>query len=449
MQMGCVSPTGQTVSGSIGLHTIRTDRFKTARVSLLMADVAHEERSPLGTLLMGVLQRGCRSYPSLFELNRRLDHLYGTALTLRNFLQGDSHVIGFTADMLDPAFLPEDDRGLNILADTLDIIRDVWLFPLLDGDGCFRRDIVESEKQNLCDCILSDRKDPRTYSLNRLRQIQCDGEPYGLSLAGTVEQVKGFTAEDVTREWKRRLSECRAEVFYVGSESPERVRAEWERVFSAWTPNRIPLSVTKPHERPRMMQAVNESLPVSQGRLNISWQSDVAFESREADPLIYDAAMVLAELFGVMQGNLLFANLRERLGLCYECDVTWESAKGLFTVSAGISSDCRKTAEREVLRLMENIQKGHLDDSLVELAKTSLCNGYRQIGDNPGAMESFWFRRLMWNQENRQTPEECRARLERVTTADVIRAARMLTPDVIYFLNGTEGDGEGEVIPCP
>ena len=147
-----------------------------------------------------------------------------------------------------------------------------------------------------------------------------------------------------------------------------------------------------------------------------------------------------------MQGNLLFANLRERLGLCYECDATWESSKGVFTVSMGIASDCRDEAEREVFRLMEEIQAGQVEDRLVELAKLSLSNGYRQIKDHAGAMEAFWFRRLSWLDDT-DTPDVCCERIKHVRREDVVSAARMLTPDAVYFLNGTERDDEGEVIP--
>lgn len=442
-------PVHRVLGGGIDLYAIETDRFKTARLSMLMAERAGTEHSPLGTLLMGVLQRGCQGYPSLFALNRGLDYLYGTALSLRNFLQGDLHVIGFTADMLDPVFLPECDRNLNILEGTLDIISRMWLHPLLDENDLFCEEIVESEKQNLCDCIEADRKDPRTYSLNRLRQMQCEGEPYGMSLAGTVEQVKRYTAADVTREWNRRLREGSVGLFYVGSESPENVEKTWNQFFADWCPSRAAMPATVPHARPAQVRRADETLPVSQGRLNISWQSDVATYDRRTVPGVYDAAMVFSELFGVMQGNMLFANLRERLGLCYECDVIWESSKGLFTVSMGISPDCRDQAEQEVLRLMDNVQKGILDEKLVTMAKLSLSNGYRQLQDSPGAMESFWARRLLWNQGGGETPEDCHARLSLVTRQDVIRAARMLTLDTVYFLNGSERDDEGEVSVCP
>ena len=69
-------------------HT-RDTRFKTARLSLVWVFPADAEASPLTTLLFGIYRRGSEKYPRLALLNRRLDELYGTTLTIRNYLYGD------------------------------------------------------------------------------------------------------------------------------------------------------------------------------------------------------------------------------------------------------------------------------------------------------------------------------------------------------------------------
>ena len=86
-------------------HTHDT-RFKTARLSLFTVMPAHAEKSPLTTLLFGILRRGSEQYPRLALINRRLDELYGTTLTIRNYLHGDNHVVCYTAEMAEQAFLP-------------------------------------------------------------------------------------------------------------------------------------------------------------------------------------------------------------------------------------------------------------------------------------------------------------------------------------------------------
>ena len=66
-------------------HT-RDTRFKTARLSLVWVFSADAEASPLTTLLFGIYRRGSENYPRLALLNRRLDELYGTTRTIRNYL---------------------------------------------------------------------------------------------------------------------------------------------------------------------------------------------------------------------------------------------------------------------------------------------------------------------------------------------------------------------------
>ena len=117
-------------------HT-RDTRFKTARLSLYTVMPAHAERSPLTTLLFGILRRGSEQYPRLALLNRRLDELYGTTLTIRNYLHGDAHVVCYTAEMPEQVFLPPHDAHTDILGGVTELLADMILHPLKDEDGNF------------------------------------------------------------------------------------------------------------------------------------------------------------------------------------------------------------------------------------------------------------------------------------------------------------------------
>ncbi|MBQ9152166.1 MAG: insulinase family protein, partial [Clostridia bacterium] len=177
-------------------HT-RDDRFKTARLSLFAVMPADAAGSPLTTLLFGILRRGSEHYPRLSLLNRRLDELYGTTLTIRNYLHGDAHVVCYTAEMPEQDFLPSVHADMDILGGVMELLADMILHPLREEDGVLRADAVEKEKQSLCDSIRSLRNDTRAYAGTRLREIMCHGEPYGLSIGGTVEQVSAITPAEV------------------------------------------------------------------------------------------------------------------------------------------------------------------------------------------------------------------------------------------------------------
>ena len=419
-------------------HT-RDTRFKTARLSLYTVLPAHAEGSPLTTLLFGILRRGSEQYPRLALLNRRLDELYGTTLTIRNYLHGDNHVVCYTAEMTEQAFLPPTDAHRDILGGVMELLADVILHPLTQ-DGALRAAAVEAEKVSLCDSLRALRNDTRVYAGNRLREIMCQGEPYGLSIGGTVEQVMAITPEDVTAHHKALLETTRMEVFYTGRASEETVSAAWKKAFGGWDPTLAETPVTRPHTPPYTPRRATEDMAVSQGKLCMAWACGENISTLKNTPDASVAYAVCNELFGVMQNSLLFRHVREELGLCYFCDSALDMTKGILWVSCGIRPDKRGEAEAAITRQLTRMQRGEISPVEVELAKLSLKNAYSQMGDSQSSLEVFALNRLLGGISS--TPEEELARIMAVTPADVARVAQSFKPDTVFFLNGTAREGE-------
>ena len=436
-----MTETTRTLNPAATLRHTRDGRFKTARLSLFTVMPAHPDGSPLTTLLFGIYRRGSEHYPRLALLNRRLDELYGTTLTIRNYLHGDSHVVVYTAEMPEQAFLPPADAHTDILGGVMELLADMILRPLRDGDGCLRRAAVEAEKTALCDSLRSLRNDTRAYAGNRLREIMCAGEPYGLSIGGTVEQVEAMTVHEVTNHHKALLNATRMEVFYTGRDSAETVAAAWDKAFGGWNPTLIQTPPTLPHKPPVTPRAHTEDMEVSQGKLCMGWSCGENFTTLRDRPDELAAYTVCNELFGVMQSSRLFRHVREELGLCYFCDSALDMTKGILWVSCGISPESRAEAETAIRAELTAIQKGSITPEEVELAKLSLRNAYRQMGDSQSSLEVFALNRMLGGTHD--TPEAELSRIMAVTSADVSRVAKTFVPDTVFFLNGT-ARGEGE-----
>lgn len=421
-------------------HT-RDTRFKTARLSLVWVFPADAEASPLTTLLFGIYRRGSEGYPRLALLNRRLDELYGTTLTIRNYLHGDSHVVIYTAEMPETSFLPPADAHMDILGGVMELLADMLLRPLTEEDGTLRAEAVEKEKQSLCDSLRAQRNDTRAYAGNRLREIMCAGEPYGLSVEGSVEQVMSVTPAQVTARHRYLLSHTRMEVFYTGRASAVDVAAAWASAFRGWTPSRAHVHAAVPHTPPVTPLSVTEDMEVSQGKLCLSWSCGESFTTLKESPDELAAYAVCNELFGVMQSSLLFRRVREELGLCYFCDSSLDMTKGVLWVSCGIRSDRRAEAEAAIREQLAALQRGDVHPEDVALAKLSLRNVYRQMEDSQSSLEVFALHRIL-----NATSDPLEGELERilrVTPADVARVAATFRPDTVFFLNGT-ACGEGE-----
>lgn len=425
------------------LHRRQDTRFKTARLSLFTVLPADAEDSPLTTLLFGILRRGSAHYPRLALLNRRLDELYGTTLTIRNYLHGDMHVVCYTAEMLESAFLPPQDAQADILSGVMELLADMFLHPLRGEDGGLREEAVEKEKQSLCDSLLSQRNDTRAWAGTRLREIMCQGEPYGLSIGGTVESVGGITPAEVTARYETMLRQTRMEVFYTGRASAEEVVRAWQNAFGDWHPVPLTIPATLPHIPPAVPRRVSEDMAVSQGKLCMGWACGENFTTLCHDPDTLAAYAVCNELFGVMQNSLLFRHVREERGLCYSCDSALDMTKGILWVSCGIRPDRRAEAEVAILEQLTAIREGRIDPADVELAKLSLQNGYRQMKDSQSSLEVFSFGCIL--NGTTDSPDEELARILAVTPAQVMEVAARFKPDTVFFLNGTATEDGEEV----
>ena len=59
------------------LYTAETDRFKTGLFSVLSTLPITRENAVFAPLLLSVLRRGTQQYPTLSDISRRLDWLWG------------------------------------------------------------------------------------------------------------------------------------------------------------------------------------------------------------------------------------------------------------------------------------------------------------------------------------------------------------------------------------
>ena len=422
------------LGASASLRACSTDRFKAGTLSVSSVIPINRATACMAPLLLSVLRRGTEKYPTLSHINRRLDYLWGTAFSIRSFYRGNCQILGFSADLLDASYLPE--SGEDITDGVLDLMQQLLFYPLLDENGLLSAKYVESEKELQCDAIRAARANPRAYAAERCKNILLENEPGGLSLYGTEEETMAVTAETLTAFWRDWLGHLNLDCFYVGGEDPLLLQKKLTEVFGAYIPKeRMALPCAFGEVRQGRELRVSETMPVSQSQLLIALRCDV----RMNDP---DAAVcaVLNEMLGNSPVSRLFVYVREKHSLCYSCASSYSAYYGTFLISCGLKRENREKAEREIFRQVKCLEDGDFRAEELEAAKKSLENAYRQIEDSPGGLETYYFGRALVG--NHASLEEIRADFAKVTAEDVIRIAKTLTTDVVYFLEGTLAGGE-------
>ena len=427
-----------SVGKGMTLWQCQTEKFKAETLSLSFVLPIDRESAYLTSLLFSVLLRGTKSYPTVSALNKRLDYLFGTELSVRNFYRGDCRILGLSANILGGRYL-FDGGSESLLQDVLSIMREIFFFPALDENGLLNAHYVESEKELQCDTIRAQKNNPHAYAADRCRSLMYENEPSGTPIYGSEKQVMAVTPEMLTAHWKTLCRLLRPCFFYVGSQGEQTVTDAIERVFGGLSfgenENRECLFVGKPQKR--QLRHFEESLPVSQGHLVMGLRTG----ARVTDGDGFYAMTLCNEILGASPVSKLFVNVREKRSLCYSCSSVYNIYKGALLISCGLENDRKDEAEAEILRQIDAIRRGEISDEEWLAAKKSLENAYRQLEDSPAAIESYYFGRTLFGVKD--SLEECRRRFSAVTKEQVVRAAKDILSDTVFFLRQT-GNGEGE-----
>ena len=417
--------------GGAALYCITTDRFKSEYFSLRYILPLSKDTAQQVTLLPTVLSRGTERHPTKLLINRHLDELYSTTVSVRNQRIGDMHSIGLCADLLGSRFV----EGKNgILPDVIEAMADLLYRPVMQ-DGLLRADFVESEKKHLIDGIRAAINNPRSYAAGKCRRLLCAGEPFALSLSGSEDTVKDITAATLTAHHQA-LLEATPTFFYVGATDPDEVAAMLAAAFPSFAKPTVPYTaVVKRGEGEPVCG--EEEMPLCQGKLALGFRTDVSL----GHPLA-PATILLNEIYGGSPASKLFLNVRERRSLCYHCSSGSDLYKGVLFAHAGMTPENRRVTEEAMLEEFYALSRGEISDVELEAARRSLDHSYRQALDNPAALADFYGSRALIG--NTDTVDSFRAAVGAVTKSDVIEAAAHLRHGATFFLKGTLDGEEAE-----
>lgn len=175
-----IQVTQKDLMPGVHLTAVHTEKFKTCLLGATLLTSLRKETASLNALVPFVLRRGTERAPDMEALSAALDELYGGSIEPNVRKKGSVQCIGFTGSFLDDTYTPGREA---ILEPAAALLGDLLLHPVKE-DGGFRREYVEGERANLVDRIRAQVNDKRQYSVQKLIQLVCAGEPAGVDKLG-------------------------------------------------------------------------------------------------------------------------------------------------------------------------------------------------------------------------------------------------------------------------
>ena len=418
------------IADGVRLVSVRTDKFKTSRISFTMATPL-EGNISAKAILPYLLHRRCAEYPDFTAFNGMLDELYGAVVSASVSKVGENLLLSINMTAVDDRFALNGDK---VTDECVELLTKLVFEPIVEN-GAFPEKIVEEEKRLLTEKLEAEQNDKRHYAFDRCEQIMFANEAYGKNRLGTAEEIASLTGRDVYLQWLDLLKSAKMQLTMVGSCEPDKVKDILTQKFAkierspAVKETEFFAGFPKPNY-------VCEALPVKQGKLVMGFRAGMRNEDDNVYPM-----KVAVDIFGGGTYSKLFSVVREKMSLCYYCSASLFAQKGVVMVQSGIENDNEEKAKSEILNQLKEVAEGNFSNETFSSSIKSLCDGRLSVNDIPESLCAWYTAQMM--REELISPEEQVEKFKAVDKAQVIRAAKTIMLDTVYMLKGNaEGDDD-------
>ncbi|MCS6593384.1 EF-P 5-aminopentanol modification-associated protein YfmF [Bacillus cereus] len=413
--------------GGLRVHIIPTDKYKTNTFVFRFKAPLNEETVTERALLPYVLQSATEKLPSVIRLRQYLEELYGSSLAVDVSKKGEDHIISIYVDIANEVYLHD---APPLFEKALSMLSDIVLHPATEGNG-FLSSIVESEKRALLQRIEATYDDKMRYANERLIEEMCKVEPYRLSANGKKESVMSITNESLYQYYQKVLAEDEMDLYIIGDISENAVDLV-SKYFSISTRPVRERNVLL-HRRNNEEKEVVEKQELKQSKLHIGYRTFVTYKDED-----YFALQLFNGLFGGFSHSKLFVNVREKNSLAYYAASRFESHKGLLFVMSGIEAKNYEKAVEIIKEQMLTMQNGEFSEEEIHQTKSVIQNQILEAIDTPRGFVEMLYHGII---SDRTRPvEEWLTGIESVTKEEIVKVAKNIELDTIYFLQGTEGE---------
>lgn len=418
------------IGEKIHFNHVIDSKFKHNRLSVNFVMPLERETASDNAVVPFILRKGCRECPDFTSLNARLADLYGASLDADVSKYSGYQVLEISIRGLDDRFALDNE---DITRECASLLASVVLDPKLDENGLFFEPDVASERQYVIDTIESLINEKRGYAISQCMQLMCEGEPVAVRRYGYIENAGKITPESASNAYRRMLGTAPVEIMFTGSGEPASAEKIFRERFAGLKRDSFDYELAKLRTTAEKVREHTETMELSQSKLVMGMRcGDI--KTREQ----ITAARVFAAMFGGTPFSKLFANVREKLSLCYYCAARFDVATRLLLVDSGVEAENKQKAQDEILVQLEALKNGDFTDEELANTKLLLNNSIRTTSDSLSSIEGWYITQILRGQS--VTPEEDVLNINTVTREQIIAAAKQITLDTVYFLTGSGKD---------
>jgi len=414
---------------SYNMHLIKTNRFKTTTIRVILRDEIRKEEITLRNFLLDMLVSSTYNYKNRKELVAKSQDLYATNIYTRAYRIGAHSNMNFYL-----SFLNEKYTESGMMEQSIKLLNEVIFNPNVENN-LFDKDSFKIIKKNTEVILASQKDNPARYSMIRMLEIMANEEPYSYRECGYIDDLNKINVENLYDYYKKMISKSIIDVYAIGDFEFDEIEKLLDKYLDFNTIKREKKSYIIEHEKIKNKpEIIEEQEEFNQSKLSIGCKIET-LNKRERNYVI--------SLYNLILGSgpecRFFKNIREKHSICYYISSSVNKLDNILTIRSGIQKDNFKKCIELIKKEMKDIEKGNITDEELEKAKQTYITLIDEIYDSPEAIiESFIASDLL----GIETLEERKEIIKTITKEEIINVSKKIHIDTIYLLEGVNEDGE-------
>lgn len=411
------------IAQGISLVSVCANRFKTNEIAVSLALPLKKETASANALMIYLLSRKNKSYETIAKLNERLALLYGASLSAEVAKQGECQVLKLGITCLDDRFSLDKE---SISFECVKLLLSLLFEPRLDAHSDFFAEDIEAEKRILIEKLEAEHNEKRVYVLRQAEALMFENEAYSINRYGSIEDIKAITKTDCKAAYDRLIKQAKIMVTIIGDTDIDKTADYVSAAFSPIERAYEPLKSAQFIPSCSRVKEKLERIDVKQGKLILGFRVNLKPEDK-----LTPAMRSFCDVFGGGPYSKLFANVREKLSLCYYCSARYTKQKSFIMIQCGCNEENMDKAISEILTQLEEIKNGNFDEEFAS-SKIGLKDAIMSVNDTPELIEGWYTSQI--TSDNLKTPEESATENDEVTAQQIMECAKLLTLDTVYKL---------------
>ncbi|MCR3922731.1 MAG: insulinase family protein, partial [Firmicutes bacterium] len=296
----------------------------------------------------------------------------------------------------------------------------------------FKDSYVKQEKEQHEKVIKGLINDKIAYAVERCLQEMCKDEPFSVFKYGSVDKLTTLDATSLYQFYRMFLQESPADLHIIGDLDVDKTFAEIEGIFTFARGQEKVVPPTRVDVTPGEIRYIKDEMDVSQGKLVLGYRTGLRYGDDD-----YFALLMYNGILGSFPHSKLFQNVREKASLAYYAYSRLEKHKGLMVVSSGIEVKDYEQALEIIRQQVADMVKGEFTQEDIDNTRSGLRNQFLIEEDNPGALINRSLDGMLAGRVFET--EELLAKLKAVTREDIVRVAKNIALDTVYFLTKKGG----------